>query len=295
MSQSSMTRIDRPARKGVTARAEVVRRRRSAGLSIAQLHTEHLPDHLDPFLAFDHFEMAEPFFPPHPHAGFSAVTYMFPQSSNGFLNRDSRGDQIEIPPGALHWTGAGRGLMHEETPLRRGVVCHGLQIFVNLAASKKWMEPQVLHLDPADVPRVSGAGAEVRVVTGSHGGVSSPLRPPTDVTLLDVTLAAGATLVHEVPKGQARFAYVIDGAVDTGAAERTIRATRGTAVGYDEDGVVVEMTATNGPAHVVLAGGTPLREPVVFYGPFCMSTPDDIERAIRSYQTGAMGHLERSF
>lgn len=281
--------------KTVAARADVPRRRRSAGLSIAQLHTEHLPEHLDPFLAFDHFEMAEPFFPPHPHAGFSAVTYMFPQSQNGFVNRDSRGEQTEIAPGALHWTAAGRGIMHEETPLRRGVVCHGLQIFVNLAASKKWMAPQVLHLDADEVPRVSDGGVEVRVVVGSHAGVSSPLRPPTDVTLLDVTLQAGATLEHLVTVGESSFSYVIDGSVQTGTTEQPVRVSHGTAVGYGHDGDVVRLTAVGGPAHVVLAGGVPLRERVVFHGPFCMSNEADVVRAIRAYQSGAMGHLEPSF
>lgn len=287
--------MERASYKGVTARAEVPRRSRSAGLSIAQLHTEHLPDHLDPFLAFDHFEMAEPFFPPHPHAGFSAVTYMFPQSANGFLNRDSRGERIDIPPGALHWTGAGRGIMHEETPLRRGVVCHGLQIFVNLPASKKWMDPLVLHLDGAEVPKVSAGGALVRVVTGNHAGVASPLRPPTDVTLLDVTLEPNGAVEHAVPVGESRFAYVIDGAIETGAPGEVVTVKRGAAVGFGDEGDRIRIKAVGGPAHVVLAGGTPLREPAVFYGPFCMSTQADIARAIHAYQSGAMGHLTPSF
>ena len=31
-------------------------------------------------LNIDHFEMSEPTFPPHPHAGFSAVTWILPWS-----------------------------------------------------------------------------------------------------------------------------------------------------------------------------------------------------------------------
>ena len=105
--------------------SHVQRHRRSEGLSVAQLHQEHLPRHRDPFLAFDPFEMAQPFFPPHPHAGFSAVTSMLPESANGFVNRDSRGATVDILPGDLHRTAAGSGILHEETPMRRGVACHG--------------------------------------------------------------------------------------------------------------------------------------------------------------------------
>jgi redox-sensitive bicupin YhaK (pirin superfamily) len=50
------------------------------GFEVAGARHEHLGRPLDPFLAADAFAMAQPFFPPHPHAGFSAVTYMLPES-----------------------------------------------------------------------------------------------------------------------------------------------------------------------------------------------------------------------
>jgi redox-sensitive bicupin YhaK (pirin superfamily) len=282
-------------RKEVTARAQVHRHSRSAGLSIAQLHTEHLPAHLDPFLAFDHFQMAQPFFPPHPHAGFSAVTYMFPGSQNGFVNRDTLGERIEIHPGDLHWTAAGRGLMHEEVPITRGVVCHGLQIFVNLPSSKKWMAPQVLHQAAADVPRVTTPGCEVRVVVGQHGAVASTLTPPTAVTLLDVTLEANGRLAHPVPAGERRFLYVIDGEVQVETAGAPLRLGAGEAVGFGEAGDQLVVSASEQRGHVVVAGGRPLREPAIFYGPFCMNTREDILRAVTDYEAGKMGRLEASF
>lgn len=281
--------------KTVTARTRLERRQPAAGLSIAQLHTEHLPDHLDPFLSLDHFAMAEPVFRPHPHAGFSAVTYMFPGSANGFVNRDSLGERIEIRPGDLHWTAAGRGLMHEEVPISRGVVCDGLQIFVNLPASRKWRPPQILHLSAADVPRVQAAGAEARVVTGVHAGARSPLAPPTDVTLLDVALAPGATFVHEPPRGEARFAYVIAGEVDAEPGSGAARVQAGEAVGFSEAGDQVILRAGERGAHVIVAGGAPLREPALFHGPFCMSTREDLARAVRDYEAGRMGRLAPSF
>jgi len=278
--------------KTVSARAHVHRRSMSTGLSIAQLHTEHLPEHLDPFLAFDHFRMGEPFFPPHPHAGFSAVTYMFPQSANGFLNRDSRGERIEIHPGDLHWTCAGSGLMHEEVPIVDGVVCHGLQIFVNLPAAKKWTKPEVFHLRAADIPRVTAEGVDVRLVVGSHQGRTSPLAPPTEVSLLDVVLAPGGEFDHVAPGGESRFVYVIEGSVDVGSRTGPTRLVAGDAAGFSQDGDSVLVRAVGGPAHVVVAGGRPLREPTVFYGPFCMTTREDVLRAVHDYETGKMGRLE---
>ncbi|MFX7858462.1 hypothetical protein ABTK38_22465, partial [Acinetobacter baumannii] len=42
---------------------------------------------LDPFIKVDHFRMREPAFAPHPHAGFSAVTYLFDDSSTALVSR----------------------------------------------------------------------------------------------------------------------------------------------------------------------------------------------------------------
>jgi redox-sensitive bicupin YhaK (pirin superfamily) len=281
--------------KSVTRTSRVVRRRRSEGLSIAQLHPDHLPDHLDPFLAFDHFEMAQPFFPPHPHAGFSAVTYMFPESQNGFVNRDSRGETIDIRPGDLHWTAAGAGIMHEEVPIARGVVCHGLQIFVNLAAAKKWMPPQVLHLDSAQVPIVRTPSVTTRVVFGAHGDVRAPIDIPTHATLLDVVIEPGGTFSDAPPPGESRFVYVIEGEVHVGPSDAPTPLRSGDVAGFSREGDTLLVRASGQRAHVVVAGGVPLGEPTVFYGPFCMTNRTDIERAIRDYEAGEMGHLEPSF
>lgn len=280
--------------RSIVARARLQRRAFAPEFSVVQIGRRQLGDHLDPFLSVDHFAMAQPFFPPHPHAGFSAVTYMFPGSAGGFLNRDSRGERVAIRPGDLHWTAAGRGMLHEETPLEPGVVCDGLQIFVNLAAEAKWLAPEVLHLDAANVPVQRAGGAEVRVVVGEHQGLASPLRPPTPVTLLDVTLAAGARLVHPAARAESRFAYVVRGSVRCGDGDATATASAGEAVAFAPDGDAVVLQATSA-AHVVVAGGLPLREPVVFRGPFCMTNEADIERAVAAFHAGHMGELAPSF
>ena len=47
---------------------------------------------LDPFLNIDLFHVTGIVFAPHPHAGFSAVTYLFDDSTTPIRNRDSLGD-----------------------------------------------------------------------------------------------------------------------------------------------------------------------------------------------------------
>lgn len=250
---------------------------------------------LDPFLNLDDFRMSEPTFPPHPHAGFSAVTYMFEDSPGTFTNRDSLGDESLIGPGTLHWTQAARGMMHEEVPQRRGVECHGLQMFVNLRSDHKLAAPRAFHVDARDVPEcLDHAGARIRVLAGSLAGVRSALSELlTPVSLFDVHLRAGARVSIPVAAGTSCFVLSISGSGTSGPERAAILAHD--AVAFADDGDAVELAAGSDGLHVLLAAGKPLGEPVVFAGPFAMTTRTDAEAAIARYERGEMGRLSRSF
>ncbi|MDB0573351.1 pirin family protein [Ralstonia solanacearum] len=129
---------------------------------------------IDPFLGVDHAWMRAPTFPPHPHAGLSAVSYLFLDSETG-------------------------------------KTVHSLQIFVGLARERQDMAPFALRLEPQDVPVVQLPGAKVRVPVGRFGGTGSPLNPPTDVTMLDLSLEAGAELAVPVAAGHCAFVMPIFG------------------------------------------------------------------------------------
>lgn len=141
----------------------------------------HAAELTDPFLGIDHAWMSGPTFPPHPHAGFSAVSYLFLDSETGIHNKDSLGGRHLILPGGLHWTAASRGVVHEENPAENGRTVHMLQIFVNLKREKQGDAPFALSLAPQDVAVAVVPGAKVRVPLGEFAGHRSPLDPPTDV------------------------------------------------------------------------------------------------------------------
>ncbi|MGL4574076.1 MAG: pirin family protein, partial [Burkholderiaceae bacterium] len=167
------------------------------------------PSWLDPFIGIDSFVMPQPFFGPHPHAGMSAVTLMLPEADGGLINRDSLGDHSIIHPGDLHWTQAGRGMMHEEVPSRPGKAARGMQVFVNLATANKQADPAAFHIDHARMPVVQGQGSSVRVVAGEFAGQASPIvqeaRWLTRVNMLDITLQPGARLDVPIKAGDNAF------------------------------------------------------------------------------------------
>jgi redox-sensitive bicupin YhaK (pirin superfamily) len=245
---------------------------------------------IDPVIAIDHFHIRAPKFPPHPHAGFSAVTYLFEDSEGEFINRDSLGHQIVAQPGALIWTVTGSGVLHEEFPRERGKLSHGLQVFVNLAAAEKMQAPRMLFVDGPDVPVFERPGMRVRVMAGSVQDVQGKLEPPGNITFLDIKLEADATFEQVFPSDQSVLAYVIEGGVFAGDEQRRLDAMEAGSFASDGDAVLLR-TTTEG-ARVVLIAGRPLREKVVSYGPFVMNSEAQIAAAFENYRAGRMGKLD---
>jgi redox-sensitive bicupin YhaK (pirin superfamily) len=250
---------------------------------------------IDPFLVLSDFQMPQPFFPPHPHAGFSVMTYMFPDSEGAFINRDSLGDHSRIEPGALHWTQAARGIQHEEVPEIPGQACHGLQMWVNLGAQHKLADPGAAHVSAADVPELTPApGVRLRLVAGRYGDAQAGYETLTAFTLLDVYLEPGAALQHQAPASDTAFLMAIDGDGLVVSADGRTAVGEHTVALFDHDGERLHVQAGDRPFHALLATGRPLGEPVVFGGPFVMNTQAEISAARQRFARGEMGRLEPS-
>lgn len=247
---------------------------------------------IDPILGVDHAWISAPQFAAHPHAGFSAVSYLFLDSETGIDNRDSLGNHNVIQPGGLHWTAAGRGVVHEEFPVETGKTVHTLQIFVNLPRERQGGAPFALSLEPADVPVIHAPGAKVRVPLGSFGGVKSPLETPTELTMLDIALAEGAELHVPVPAGHAAFVMPIYGELSVNG--QFFERERFAIPVFPALQVAQQLTLTaaRGQAKAVVFSGPPLRQPVHWHGPMAMATPAALAAALASYQRGEFGTLD---
>jgi redox-sensitive bicupin YhaK (pirin superfamily) len=81
--------------------------------------------------------------------------------------------------------------------------------------------------------------------------------------------------------------YPFEGSVEVGpAGSRRLLKTHN--AGVLSDGDSVELTGGPEGGRVILLAGRPLLEPIVQYGPFVMNTREEIEQAIRDYQSGAL-------
>lgn len=262
---------------------------RGAGFEALRIGAAHFDDAGDPFLNIDHFRMSTVTFPPHPHAGFSAVTYLLPESFGSMLNRDGRGDRSKIDPGGVHWTAAGSGLVHEEVPEPAGSLAEGLQIFVRQPEEQERLPAMIYHVDPDDVPVVKlNAGSWVRVVAGRFNESRAPFEPPSPLQILDVALAPGSDLEWTTPApGSTVTLYLFSGTLDIDGTEviapNFVVFARGTAV--------LRLAATLTEARCVLFAGLPLNQPSVSGGPFVLSSRQAVEDAFARYHRGEMGSI----
>ena len=262
----------------------------SGKFSVSSIDLQRLGEHASPVLVLDNFRVTGRPFPPHPHAGFSPVTYVFEDSQGDLRSRDSLGNDVNTGPGGIVWTLAGRGVIHEELPANAKRELHGLQIFVNLSPKNKLVAPQMFRLESREVPEWrNDAGNRVRVLTGSFEGLSSPLVPPEPFDFFDVTLRD--TVSFDLKNAHNAVVYLLDGRmiVRSDARQQTLEGEQALAL-YGSGGRVKFEADT--ASHLVILVGPASHEPMVVSGPFMMNDRSQVEAAVVRYQAGEMGHLD---
>jgi redox-sensitive bicupin YhaK (pirin superfamily) len=242
-----------------------------------------------PVALLDHFRIRQSPFPPHPHAGFAAVTYVLADSEAALRSRASIGEDLVVGPGGIVWTQAASGLIHEEAPAEPGRELHGVQIFVNTSSRNKFTAPEVLHLDGAEAPVWrNDHGDRLRVIVGSYERLSSPLVPIEPFRLLDVEMRRRISL--DIRAGDNALVYVLGGEVVVLAqsGERRLAEEQAVALSGDDDIVAIEALR---PAHLLILSGPKIREQIVEHGPFIMSDRAQVDAAFARFRAGAMGRL----
>ena len=240
----------------------------------------------DPFLMLDHFDSAEAAdymggFPDHHHRGFETVTYML---EGRMRHGDNKGHSGVIGPGGVQWMRAGRGLVHSEMPEQQEGRMRGFQLWVNLPASLKMSEPAYQEFPAEAIPaETRDGGAVLKVIAGETSrGTRGPVVAATvDAVYADVALPAGAALEEPLPPGHLALLAVYEGTVRVGGTE--VPAISTALLG---EGEAVRVEAASADARFLLIAGRPLREPIVWAGPFVMNTEAEVHQAIADFRAG---------
>jgi redox-sensitive bicupin YhaK (pirin superfamily) len=235
--------------------------------------------------------------PWHPHRGFETVTYMI---DGTFQHQDSIGGGGLIANGSTQWMTAGSGILHIERPpeqlIATGGLFHGIQLWVNLPAAEKWVDPRYQNLEAEDVVLLSSpdGGALVRIIAGDVAGRRGPGSTHTPISLVHATLQPGAELVLPWPSRFNALVYVLAGDGAVGADARPIHSGQLVVHGAG-DTINLRADQHQDSRHtaleVLILGGQPIREPVAAHGPFVMNTRDELIQAFEDYQAGRLGTI----
>lgn len=228
---------------------------------------------------------------PHPHRGFEPVSFVYRGS---LLHRDSLGNEGSISAGEVQWITSGRGIIHSEGPseqlLREGGELEIIQLWINLPAAKKMMEPAYQEVHREDIPtvRILNDGGELRLVAGELNGARGPATTQSPIMAAMGYISAGASGEVEVPALSTLLLYVLGGSLRLNG-EHTVGRHKLVVFADQGDRISIEATETT---HILLLAGEPLNEPIMAYGPFVMNTEDEIRQAFLDFRQGAMGRLE---
>ena len=250
---------------------------------------------LDPFLMLDEFSSDDAAdyiagFPSHPHRGFETVTYIL---DGHMLHEDHLGNRGDLRSGGVQWMTAARGIIHSEMPQQDRGRMRGFQLWVNLPSKEKMKPASYRDIAASEIPGVElPGGGRVKVIAGAvtvdGRETAGPIRGgTTDPTYLDVELPPGATFRHALPRDYAAFVYAFEGGVEVGP-EGGAQALPTGAAGVTSEGEEIVLRGGTKGGRALVVAGKPIGEPVVQYGPFVMNTREEIEQAVRDYQSGAL-------
>ena len=268
------------------------------GMPVRQPFPTSRIQQVDPFLLLHHADIKVPTHlepdhagvGPHPHRGFSPVTFIF---KGGVHHRDSRGNDNVVYAGGAQWMNAGMGVIHSERPPKDIHELGGrqeiIQLWINTPSSHKMDQPQYFPVSAEKVPTYHGAEGLVtaRIFAGELLGLKGPIPSHTEVNAATLEIKKGGSVVIPIPQWHNSFLYLLDGKV-TVEGFGLIEALH--AAIFNNDGDAITITGLE-DTRALLMTGKPLAEKVVSHGPFVMNTQTQVLEAMRDYQMGKMGML----
>jgi len=221
---------------------------------------------------------------PHPHTGLQTVSWLF---AGEVEHRDSIGSHQTIAPGQLNLMTAGSGISHSEISTGETEWLHGVQLWVALPDSDRFVAPFFEHLVPASV-RVDDS--TVTVFVGELAGLSSPAVVFTPLVGAEILMPANSTLTINV---RAEFEHGI--LIDQGSL--SVNAERGERndLVYVGDGEsVLHLVSGDEPVRALVLGGEPFDEHLVMWWNFIGRTHEEVSSFRDSWQRDVIADENRA-
>ncbi|MCP4077402.1 MAG: pirin family protein [Gammaproteobacteria bacterium] len=243
----------------------------------------------DPFMMLDQISSDNPDdyvagFPEHPHRGFNTFTYMI---DGDMEHTDSMGNTGNLGPGGAQWMKAASGVIHSEMPKQENGLMRGFQLWINLPSANKMDTPEYQEYKSGAFSVAETSDYKVKVLIGKFSDVNSPIVDDiTHVSYFDVQANAGKHLPHQLPAGNNSFLYIFEGSGKFKGNDVPLN----TLIVLGAKDKVSDLIAGEQGARFLLISGKPINESVVQYGPFVMNSREEIDQAMRDYQSNNFVH-----
>lgn len=252
-----------------------------AGVLVNRVFGHDEVKEFDPFLMLDYFDVKgnidSPGFPWHPHKGMETISYFMRGSGQ---HQDSMGNKGIIGEGELQWMSAGKGIMHQEMFGKTKDGVKGLQFWVNLPASEKLKEPEYQYIKKGEMKTVKELGSEVKVIAGVYKETLGVIdKEDRGITMLHINIEYGHEMSLTRAEQKNGFVFVTEGS-GTVNGEKISSFNVYT---LDVGKIIIKATSD---LEIIYAEGTPINEPIVWYGPIVMNTRDEIIKTYKDIENG---------
>lgn len=268
------------------------------GIPIRQPLPTQKVQQVDPFLLIHHADLKVPLHVdpddagvgPHPHRGFSPVTFIF---KGGVHHRDSRENDSVVYAGGAQWMNAGMGIVHSERPPLDIHEIGGrqeiIQLWINTPAKHKMDQPSYFPIQADEVPLIVSSDGLVtlNVFSGKLNDVKGKIPSLSPVNAGTFVARQNGKLSVELPATHNALLYLLDGKIILDGYG-LVEGLHAVVLKNDGDGFSFQALEDT---RLLVLSGEPLNEEVVSYGPFVMNTQTQIMEAMRDYQMGKMGVL----
>ncbi|KAF7967688.1 hypothetical protein HWV62_33383 [Athelia sp. TMB] len=183
---------------------------------------------------------------------------------------------------------------HEDSAGHKGTIEQGgVQYMV---AGKAYHE-----LGPEEIPTAYPQGQDgpvkIKVINGKSHGVESPAKPVGGCWYFHGIFNKKATIFQEIhylwfsclAEGWTSFIYILKGSLKVGSDETQQERFYNLVLSAKENETGVSVEATDDNTEFILVAGAPLDQTVVQYGPFVMTTREEIQKTLLDYRMGLNG------
>lgn len=253
-----------------------------AGVKLVRVLGHGTVNEFDPILMLDSFDSQNPAdytagFPMHPHRGIETVSYVY---KGKMKHKDNLGFEDTVNDGEVQWMTAGSGILHEEQlpPSERLL---GVQLWLNLPADKKMVDPEYHSIKNSQIQEIPFEGGKIRLLAGNYEEYKGFQGKYSPLNYYDIELEPNSKIEIETVSDDSIMLFTLLSDVTVEGekiGEKTAaKLTHG-------NSVTIESGAEK--AKVLFIGSKTLNESISWGGPIVMNTEAELKQAFVELQNG---------